>query len=249
MRCKNCGCENDDNLYICQNCGSPLYDENGELQNNEQGTQVFDSLGTNEYEDEELMRRREQREIRRAEKAAAQQKKKKQEIAIIVVLVILLIAIIIGTVIAVAHSRKNKEITTLSTDISTSEQVESTNEDTTASTTTSTTESTTETTTTTTTTSTTQTTKATTKETRYNISLLMNDGGEVEGPSSVKKGQSVTVIARPNDGYDFDGWYSKGKKLSADTAYTFTPSGDTSMSAKFVPAQNSGNNTVNGQDD
>ena len=186
--------------------------------------------------------------MRRAEKAAAQQKKKKQEIAIIVVLVILLIAIIIGTVIAVAHSKKNKEITTLSTDISTSEQVESTTDSTTVSTTASTTASTTQTTTTTTTT-TTQTTKATTQETRYSISLLMNDGGEVEGPSSVKKGQSVTVIARPNDGYDFDGWYSKGKKLSADTAYTFTPSGDTSMSAKFVPAQNSGNNTVNGQDD
>ena len=30
MRCKNCGSENDDNLYICQNCGSPLYDENDE---------------------------------------------------------------------------------------------------------------------------------------------------------------------------------------------------------------------------
>ena len=27
MRCKNCGSENEDNLYICQNCGSPLYDE------------------------------------------------------------------------------------------------------------------------------------------------------------------------------------------------------------------------------
>ena len=30
MRCKNCGSENDDNLYICQNCGSPLYDEDDE---------------------------------------------------------------------------------------------------------------------------------------------------------------------------------------------------------------------------
>ena len=27
MRCKNCGSENEDNLYIRQNCGSPLYDE------------------------------------------------------------------------------------------------------------------------------------------------------------------------------------------------------------------------------
>ena len=27
MRCKNCGFENNEGLYICQNCGSPLYDE------------------------------------------------------------------------------------------------------------------------------------------------------------------------------------------------------------------------------
>ena len=27
MRCKNCGFENSEGLYICQNCGSPLYDE------------------------------------------------------------------------------------------------------------------------------------------------------------------------------------------------------------------------------
>ncbi|MDE6659485.1 MAG: zinc-ribbon domain-containing protein, partial [Eubacterium sp.] len=25
MRCKNCGSENEDGRYICQNCGSPLY--------------------------------------------------------------------------------------------------------------------------------------------------------------------------------------------------------------------------------
>ena len=28
MRCKNCGAENDDSRYICEVCGSPLYDEN-----------------------------------------------------------------------------------------------------------------------------------------------------------------------------------------------------------------------------
>ena len=27
MRCKNCGADNDDNRYICEVCGSPLYDE------------------------------------------------------------------------------------------------------------------------------------------------------------------------------------------------------------------------------
>lgn len=26
MRCKNCGCENDNNSLVCQNCGSPIYE-------------------------------------------------------------------------------------------------------------------------------------------------------------------------------------------------------------------------------
>ena len=34
MRCKNCGSENEDNLYICQNCGSPLYDEDEPINDN-----------------------------------------------------------------------------------------------------------------------------------------------------------------------------------------------------------------------
>ena len=37
MRCKNCGTENDDNRYICENCGSPLYDENEIAQSNDNG--------------------------------------------------------------------------------------------------------------------------------------------------------------------------------------------------------------------
>ena len=57
MRCRNCGCENDDNLYICQNCGSPLYDEgegpitdepSHEQQNSAANqTQVFDINSAN----------------------------------------------------------------------------------------------------------------------------------------------------------------------------------------------------------
>ena len=33
MICKNCGYDNNDNLYICENCGSPLYDENEPIKN------------------------------------------------------------------------------------------------------------------------------------------------------------------------------------------------------------------------
>ena len=31
MRCKNCRFENDDDRFICENCGSPLYDEDEKI--------------------------------------------------------------------------------------------------------------------------------------------------------------------------------------------------------------------------
>ena len=37
MRCKNCGSENEEGRYICQNCGSPLYDEDEEMLMNDDG--------------------------------------------------------------------------------------------------------------------------------------------------------------------------------------------------------------------
>ena len=256
MRCKNCGCENDDNLYICQNCGSPLYDENGEIQGGESGTQVFGAVGNDDlnqyddYEDEELKQRREQREARRAEKQAAAAKKKKQEIIIIVVLAILLIAIIIGTIIAIAHSKKVNETTTLSTETSTSETVETTAENTTEYTTEKTTyETTTEEESTTEEETTEEQTSAPTQKTQYSVSLSSNDGGEVEGPSSAAAGDTVTVIARPSDGYDFAGWYVDGSLVSSSASFSFTADENTSLQAKFVPVDNgnneSGNNNAN----
>ena len=42
MRCKNCGTYNDDNRYICETCGSPLYDENEVI--NDDKTQTFNAV-------------------------------------------------------------------------------------------------------------------------------------------------------------------------------------------------------------
>ncbi|MBQ3692947.1 MAG: hypothetical protein II931_06505 [Clostridia bacterium] len=245
MRCKNCGCENDDNLYICQNCGSPLYDENGEINSDkEQGTQVFGAVGNDENE-----RLRQETMMRREERKAAAEKKKKQEIAIIVVLVILLIAIITGTVLAVVHAKKNKEETTLSTETSTSDVVESTSETTTGASTTTTTS-----TTATTTTTTTQATTTVTQAQKCSVALSCEYGGEVEGDTTVEKGKTVTVIARPNDGYDFAGWYNGSNLVSSNTVYTFTVNSDTNLRAAFINADDGkgpddGSDTLNGADD
>jgi cytoskeletal protein RodZ len=233
MRCKNCGSENDDNLYICQTCGSPLYEEE-DLSAGEDSTQVFgavtDGAGTVppvKSAEEEL------RELK--EKEA--QKKKKQTTALIVILAVVLVAIIIGTVVAVVHAKKGNNETTLSTVSTTLEE----------STTAGTTEPTTTTTTTETTTTTTTTT--TTKAEKYNVSLTCNNGGEVEGDGKYVKGDEVTVIARPDDGYEFDGWYKGSKKVSSSTDYTFTIMENTNLTAYFIIMDGGNADTINGEDD
>lgn len=55
MRCRNCGSENEDGRYICQNCGSPLYDESDEI--------VENGGYLDEYEDDEAY---EKRQLRKA---------------------------------------------------------------------------------------------------------------------------------------------------------------------------------------
>ena len=53
MRCKNCGADNDDNRYICEVCGSPLYDEddfdNAANDDNDK-TQTFKAVNGENYQ-------------------------------------------------------------------------------------------------------------------------------------------------------------------------------------------------------
>lgn len=230
MRCKNCGSENDDNLYICQNCGSPLYDEDDIAQENDvNSTRVFKTVNTPDDGYDEPVRRSNIQKDKEEEK-------KKQTIIIIAVLAVILVAIIAGTIIAVAHNNKADNTTSSqSSDPSdeasgnyndnynndndlTSQQ--STSEKTTESTTEKTTESTTK--------------ETTTKIKTFSVSLSCNDGGEVEGDGTYKRGENVTIIARPDDGYAFDGWYNGDKKVSSNTKYTFTVTDNTNLQAVFV---------------
>ncbi|MFR5875610.1 MAG: InlB B-repeat-containing protein [Eubacterium sp.] len=221
MRCKNCGSENDDNLYICQNCGSPLYDEDEEINEQNGETQVFSALD-DEY-NKPARSSSNKNDISNDDK---NKKKKQQTIAIIIILAVILISIIIGVIVAVA-SKSNQEETTASTEATTiSTTNETTKESTTLQTTTeSTTESTTKATTTTTT---------TTEATTYTVTLSCNDGGEVNGDGTYKRGENVTVVAKPADSYEFDGWYKGSSKVSSNTKYTFTVTGDSNLEAVFV---------------
>ena len=47
--------------------------------------------------------------------------------------------------------------------------------------------------------------------------------------------EPITVVATPNLGYKFNGWYNQDNKVSSDATYTFTmPTGDYSLTARFV---------------
>ena len=102
MRCKNCGAENDDSRYICEVCGSPLYDENElSAQADQQpagatpGGAPAPAPRQNPEEDKKL------------------QQKNKQSMIIIIVLCVVLIAVVVGIIIAVASGHHDKETTTV----------------------------------------------------------------------------------------------------------------------------------------
>ncbi|MGN0458562.1 MAG: hypothetical protein ACI4IL_06310 [Eubacterium sp.] len=216
MRCKNCGSQNDDNLYICQNCGSPLYDEEENTEPDEPTKAV------------PKVKSERPNQAKQGEQGKGNDKKQNTTLtAIIIVLVIVLIALIAGIVALATSGRKNNEETSVN-NITTSSPDES-NSYTTEPKTEFTTESTTEKTTTTT------TTEAQPKT--YRVALSCNQGGEVEGDGEYTEGERVIIIARANDGYEFDGWYEGSKKITDSTTYRFNIKSDMKLKAKFLKVE------------
>ncbi len=209
MRCKNCGLDNNDSLYICQNCGSPLYDEKD-----------FDNSDDNIA----------------PKKAGApapaptdeEEKKSKQLTIIIIALCVVLVAVVGAIIGIVAANNNNGDETT--TSITTTTQKETTSQTTTQPSTTTTTTTEAPTTTTTTTT----TTEASTEAKLYTVSVSSNKGGKVVGAGKFEFGEHVTVIAIPETGYVFDGWYVGDKVVSTTPEYTFTVKENANLNALFI---------------
>lgn len=79
-----------------------------------------------------------------------------------------------------------------------------------------------------------------------NVSVYTNDekGGKVSGSGIRTKGTFANVIAIPNEGYVFKGWYdSKGNVVATDEEYRFRADSDTTLYAQFD------NETAKGQTD
>lgn len=223
MRCKNCGTENDDNRYICENCGSPLYDEDDFISGQPDSQLPSQDAEDNIYIPEAS------RTTALPQNVSSNQDKPadKKSIIVIAILAVVLVAIIASViVIATTKSKNEDESTSVSTTQSTVSQTEpdSTKKTTTEKTTESTTKETT-------------TKETTTKAKLWSIKVTSGGGGTVSGSGNYKDGDNVTITATPNESYVFEGWYSNGEKISSAATYSFSAVENKSISASFVPAE------------
>ena len=71
--------------------------------------------------------------------------------------------------------------------------------------------------------------------TSYTISLSSSpvEGGCVTGAGSYEEGNTVTVTATANAGYQFVQWIENGAQVSTDATYSFTATADRSLTAMF----------------
>lgn len=69
----------------------------------------------------------------------------------------------------------------------------------------------------------------------YNISATPNPaaGGSVSGAGSYEEGAQCTLIATPNDGYRFAGWYEGSTQVSANATLSFTVAMNRILEARF----------------
>ncbi len=210
MRCKNCGAKNDESRFICENCGSPLYDENEEIINeNQDDYQNDNQLNNNNNDDKD--------------------NKKRNIIIISIISAVVVIALIVGLVFAFS-GKSNKEPSESQT---VSISVKETEEETTTKKVYTTKEQTTKQTTTeapTTTTTTTTTVKS------FHISVDIDGNGTVSGEGSYESGKKATLVATPEQGYQFAGWYdnSTGALVASGSKYTVTVKKDLNLTAKFT---------------
>ena len=82
---------------------------------------------------------------------------------------------------------------------------------------------------------------------KVTITATAAKGGAVSGlpTTTILAGDSITLSAKANKGYLFEGWYNGDTLVSTTTPYTFTVAGNTALTAKFI-ADDTTNLVVNG---
>ena len=69
----------------------------------------------------------------------------------------------------------------------------------------------------------------------YKVTATANpaEGGTVTGGGSYSAGKTATVTATPKNGWHFIGWFDGSNKVSSDASYSFTVTGNVTLTAKF----------------
>ncbi len=69
----------------------------------------------------------------------------------------------------------------------------------------------------------------------YTVTATANPaaGGTVTGSGTYTDGKTATVTATANSGYIFSGWYNGSTKVSSSKSYTFTVTGNVTLTAQF----------------
>lgn len=72
----------------------------------------------------------------------------------------------------------------------------------------------------------------------FHIKLSATQGGTVSGGGNYEEGTSVTICAKADEGYRFLYWTENGEKISTEDTYSFTATGDRTLTAVFkaIPA-------------
>ncbi len=71
--------------------------------------------------------------------------------------------------------------------------------------------------------------------TTYAVAVTKNidEAGTIGGAGNYELNANVTLTVSTNYGYTFEGWYSGDEKRSAETSYSFSVTGDTTLTAKW----------------
>ena len=67
----------------------------------------------------------------------------------------------------------------------------------------------------------------------YKVEVTAEKGGTAIGSSVFSANEVATVLANPNNGYEFKGWYVDGEKMSDSIEYSFAVQADTLLTASF----------------
>lgn len=83
--------------------------------------------------------------------------------------------------------------------------------------------------------------------TDYTITVSANpsNGGTVTGGGTYQQGQACTVTTTANTSYDFVNWTENGNVVSTDASYSFTVTGNRTLTANLLYAEGVGEQTGN----